>query len=214
MKKLKEKIFDNEKVQFIKELWANKKTRSLVWLGLYLIFFIFLGVIMRSTTTEDGSVTPSESDIFSVENVFSNLENTSRENYNYTLLVGEEELVGSVLNGTNSFIYQGNHYIFVYTNLYLQTEENLELVDNFLNSAIPIRYLTLDYILDALNEKDYKTKNVTETEFSVKYNLSTSEFMNDSMDRTIEIVLMGENNVVDKIKINYQEGYILELIEE
>lgn len=214
MKKLKEKIFENEKVQFVSELWKNKKTRTWVWIGIYFIFFVFLGVSMRMTvpvSEVDESKEPEQN--YNIESIILSLEDTSKNDYHYILYVDDEEILGEVLNGANSFDYQGYNYMFVYGKLYLNNDSNLELVEKFWDKNIPVQCLTIDNILNNIKNKEYKEDTFIGPMFKIVYEVSTNEFMNEDIENFLEIVFIGEDNIVQKIEINYDnQSYILELM--
>lgn len=214
MKKLKEKFNNNEKIKLIKELWSNKKTRAWVWLGAYFIFFLVLSILMRMDPVSDAPATSSEIDNKSdISTIILNLENLSKSNYQYKLLINSEELNGKVENGTNSFIYAEQEYVFVYNKLYLNKELDLELVENFLNSEIPVAFINLEYILKSINDIQYEIDSTINQDYEVIYRILASDFLNSINEDKLSLKLIGRDNVTNKIVISYKDNnYILEII--
>ena len=212
MKKLKEKIDNNQTIQFIKKAWSNKKSRSWIGLSLYFIFLILLSIMIRSSNSTD-LITPPELEKKSdISTIVLNLENTSRSDYQYKISINNEEIFGKKQNGTNSFTYSGYNYIYIYDKVYLDNSLNLELVTNLLNSHIPIEYITIDNILNSIKNKDYRYDSIINLDFNLYYDISTLDFLKVSTDDKISICLVGSDNVTNKIIISYMNNnYILEI---
>lgn len=213
MKKLKERLNNSAIVQFIKKTWSNKKTRSWIGLGVYFIFFLILGILIRNSNSEISPGTSSEikkqSDI---STIILNLETISKSDYNYKILLQDEEITVQVKNGTKSFEYNGYKYIFVYDKLYLDNDFNLELISNLLDSNIPIEYITIDNILNCINDSSYKANSTINLDFNVYYDVSSSKFLKVDSVSNIEIEILGSDNITKKIVINYgNQDYILEI---
>lgn len=206
MKKIKEYFI------IIKQLWSNKKTRAWIGLGFYFIFFLILAVLMRISP---GSKEPATSTEYTktsdIKTIISNLEDLSRKDYNYKIVIADIEVIGTVVNGTNSFDYLGNNYIFVCDKIYKRVDSNLELVDNLLNTGIPINLITIDKILNCLQNLDYRYDSYINSNFEVIYDVQSSKMASDLLD-TMTVKLYGKDNVTNKIVISYQNNdYVLNI---
>ena len=206
MKKIKEYFI------IIKQLWSNKKTRAWIGLVFYFIFFLILAVLMRISP---GSKEPATSTEYiktsDIKTIMSNLEDLSRKDYNYKIVIADIEVIGTVVNGTNSFDYLGNNYIFVYDKIYKRVDSNLELIDNLLNTEIPINLITIDKILNCLQNLDYRYDSYINSNFEVIYDVQSSKMASDLLD-TMTVKLYGKDNVTNKIVISYQNNdYVLNI---
>lgn len=206
MKKIKEYFI------IIKQLWSNKKTRAWIGLVFYFIFFLILAVFMRISPGSKEPVTSTEyTKTSDIKTIISNLEDLSRKDYNYKIVIADIEVIGTVVNGTNSFDYLGNNYIFVYDKIYKRVDSNLELIDNLLNTEIPINLITIDKILNCLQNLDYRYDSYINSNFEVIYDMQSSKMASDLLD-TMTVKLYGKDNVTNKIVISYQNNdYVLNI---
>ena len=210
MKKLKEKWENNEIVIFIKAMWANKRYRSLVLLGGYLIFFVILGIMFRAVpNNSEISNKPSygEADIKEI------LQNKSSKDYSYTLTINESIIEGNVSGGTNSLFYQNNEYVIVSNKLYQNQEGNLMHVENFLETLLPIEKINLATISEILKDRGPTKENITEDNFELSYQVLASEFVEND-NNIVNIKINGKEEKIEKIELNYQtDNYILKIKE-
>lgn len=223
MKKLKEKIANNEFLIWLKEKWSNKRNRSWILLCAYFIFFMILGVMIRTapssledelTNKPDSNIQHNEEQEHDISQVIKNLEILSKYDYHYKLYYDEEVLEGSVTNGTNSFVYQEQEYVFLYDKIYKNNNLNLEAVDYFLDSIIPIEKITISNILESIKDADFEYDYKKENGFQTLYYISGERFI-DYPEEEMILQITGVNEIINKIEINYQGNYyILEIIKE
>lgn len=211
MKKLKEKIANNEKIIFIKNLWSNKKTRSLIWLGGYFIFFLLLSIFMRMSPASPSStpISSTEENKCNPSVVMDNLNNLSKSSYSYDIMVNNELVSVKIDYGFNTFTYGTDEYVFMYNKLYKNSSDGLEVVDNLLNSNIPIEKLVLSNIVTYLNNINYNNNSIIDINYELDYEVPIDRIFTDELGY-FNIKLIGNNNVTDKIVVDYKdEEYIL-----
>lgn len=213
---LKKKFDENEKVKKFKELWANPKYRSLILLGMYFVFFIGLGIMFRTSSPVDNNIN-NVNNTYNINDILTNLATTLREDYQYSIQINNITLIkGNVNNNTNSFSYENEEYLIINNNIYKKELNNLILVDKLLNTSIDINYLTLENILNNIENVEPIDKQL-ENNFYFKYNVNLSRFINSSYqsDDIIKIMVNGKKDKVSDIKITNQfDSYIIKVIEE
>lgn len=211
MGKIRDKVNNNEKIIFLKKLWANKKFRAWLWLGIYFVFFLVISILLRMSSGVSSPDTNTESK-YDITTIIENLNNISKSDYNYKILIGDEELVGSVNKGVNSFNYKNNTYIFIYDKLYLQTDSNLELINNLFLTDIPVENITIDNVINYISDLQYTSDSVIKDNFDVIYNIPISKILADSGSNYVILRLIGNNNITSKVIISYNNSdYILNI---
>lgn len=204
MKKIKE----NPKVKLFLELWSNKRYRAFLSLGLYIIFFTFLGILFRtvpqSTINNDNDVKQEVQKI----NVVDELSKKVSDNYNYDFVINDDTLLQiSCTSGSCSFTYDANDYIIIYENVYRKEEGNLLLIDAFMDMVVPLGKLSLNNILNNISIENKKL----ETDDYVIYNLPVSSLKLENLTGFMEFKFMNDSN---KIEITYEsDKYMLEIKE-
>ena len=99
----------------------------------------------------------------------------------------------------------------MYDKIYKREDSNLELVDNLLNTEIPINLITIDKILNCLQNLDYRYDSYINSNFEVIYDVQSSKMASDLLD-TMTVKLYGKDNITNKIVISYQNNdYVLNI---
>lgn len=183
--KLKEKISDklnnNETFSLIKELWGNKRYRSLFWLGLYFIFFFVIIVSSRSNYSEPlDSQTPENNPnidiVLAVEEYMNDL-----DEYDYEISLNKDDILitGNVKNDTNTFTFNKKNYVIVADSIYLENGTNLIKTDLTKNSEIiiPINKITINQIKNYIRNIESTDIIKQDSIYTVKYNLPLSNVL-------------------------------------
>lgn len=204
-----------ERFNLLKELWKDKKKRSWILLGCYFVFFIFLGIGFRTTPINNDYEVEESKPGYQLSTIISNLESLTRKDYQYELSINNiHEISGKIENGTNSFIYQGIDYIIIYEKIYSNINYQLELVQSVINTFVPIEKLTLNNVISSIKQGTFKYEQVNNNSFEIVYEVNGSYFVSAGELENIEIKLIGENEKVTKIIINYlTDNYELKIKE-
>lgn len=185
----------------LKELWANKRWRSWILLGCYIVFFIFLSILFRTSST---SSEIEETNEHNINVVFTNLETISKEDYQYQLIINYQNVLnGKVINGTNSFVYQGIEYLIIYDKIYSNQDYQLMLTENLFDTLIPIEKINLTNIVSCLKEGTLVYDNVITNGFESMYYIDSNRFVETDQTNKISVTLTGKEEQVEKIEINY-----------
>jgi len=214
LKKIKEKINQNEYIIFVKKMWGNKKYRSLFVLALYFIFFFILIVGLKSSYQ---NIDNNKVDNFISFDEIKKEYNNSTE-YSYELFVNEESLIiGNLENGINSFIYNDNHYKIINNNIYKEENDNLNKVnlnkeDIILSMVDKIMLENLVDYVSVLEKNDVINNNY----FSLDYEIPNSYFLLDKEGIAKVNISSEMQNKINKITIdltNYKkEEYIIKIL--
>lgn len=211
MKKVKEYI------QIIKKLRANKKTRAWLGMGFYFIFIFILALIIRTSSninyeSDSSAGSPTEeTQKTDIELILSNLQELSKENYEYRISIDNEEIVGSLKNGINSFLYNEDEYLIIYDEVYKKNSGNLELINNFIDDiGFYKEFLNIDNIVLYLDELDNSTYGALENTFEVTYKVKAYQILDFFDNNQVMFKLRGEDNKINEIEINYDDvNYVL-----
>lgn len=199
--KIKNKVDNNEALSLIKTIYNNKRYRSLLWMGLYFIFFAIIIVSLRSNYSEISNTDQSN---YPNNNVGLNVEETlgKLNNYSYEILLNDEEIItGSYKNGTNTFILDDKNYLIVADNVYLENEMTLTKVDltETTDLIIPINKITLNKLKEYIDDIEPIKENSDDVS-QIKYNLRLNTIL-DIEDGYFELVFYGRDTI-DYINID------------
>lgn len=210
---LKKKINENENVIKIKEIWVNKKYRSLIMLGIYFIFFVFLGIAFRTTPTNnlEGEYTHD------ISVLLSEFEDYLNNDYQYKLVINNTNiLIFNIKNGVNSFVYQNEDYMIINNSIYRSEGNNLVLVEQFLNTSISLEYLTLDNILSNIKNVEPIYDNELNNGFETLYNVELNNLVTvEECDDKVQIKLNGDDGQIEEFEIQYLlDSYVIKIVRE
>lgn len=200
--KLKEKIKNNDAFILIKSLWDNKRSRSILWLGLYFIFFFVIITSLRNDYNSYKEQSPSlESYADTVLTEIGTL-----EQYSYELLLNGENIInGKIKNNSNTFVYNGKDYIIVGDNVYLEKNSDLIKVDLTIieEMIIPLNKIIINnikqYIKDLVPIEAVAKDDILE----IKYEVSLNKIL-DLSEGTFNMIFYKKDNI-EKIEIDLSD---------
>lgn len=187
-----------------KELWADKRTKALIKLGLWFlffaIFFIFIG-IMSLFNNESSTNNNLEKETEKVQaNIPGMLENLINSNYTFEYVVTDENNITYSYNGSkeNEEIkgyYENNNGItkfIVKNNIVYKINGTEEIEDNTIVNDTDKKLFDLNNILS-------KIKNYEEVHEPVYEN----EQYSYSLDESLNIKISTKNNEIYSIEFLY-----------
>lgn len=173
-----------ETYKLIKELLKNKRYRSLIILGLYLVFMSFVVMSIKNVPTNENKI----------DNRLEEFKLKTNYNYTYSIKTTKDELVetktifGTRFNNKNQLIYEDKTYLF----------DNVLI--GFPINEIDLSKLTYDYIYNYIKESTSDIKDV--------YTLKLSDFMkivngvNITSESNILINIRFIDNTINQIDID------------
>lgn len=181
-----------ETIEFIKNLWSNKRTRALAILVLYGIFFIFVFALISS-----GETGPRKQLDESLENETTEFNLADVTNY-FVEVIGED-----------NFTYDSSTNLIIYNNeIYLAEEKPIDLVDYDLEIFKPVNMAKLleASVLESTNHiEKTNTYLLKISDFErIMYN---NEIVNDN---NIEIITYEDNSKIIIDLSNYY-GYLVNI---
>lgn len=196
-KKLQDKINNNDTFTLMKNLWGNKRYRSILYLGLYFIFFSIIIINLRSNYKDDQNYVEVKEDNVVLTEVIKNQYN-ELGNYDYTISINDIELLhGNVDDNFNNFSYNNQDYVIISDNVYLQNNDDLKKVSINENSnlLVPINLLMpnriLDYIIN-LTPIDEDGNDV----YKIIYEMDNDYFDIDG-DYKVQVSINGDSKIRD-----------------
>lgn len=151
----------------IKELLSNKRTRAATILGLYLIFFIFLGTMFRKNNANQNQY-----------NNLINLNNYQSYNYSYEIKIDNTT---TLISGTK---YK-NEELFVLNNkkYYIKDNKMFEYTDNLnekfdYNFSFDVSKFTNDELYQYISNANLVNEDTTNGIIKKDYELSLTKFCN------------------------------------
>ena len=188
-----------------KELWANKRYRSLIKLVFYLIFFAVLFFIYEFASPDVANSPVEKNNDF--EN-YNNYEYKINLNINDVLF----DLDGKRYDNKYEFIFEDNTYSFDNSNL--NTDNNFM---NLNNDIINVFNYTPDLInniienSEIISEKKLITDNILIKEYSIKLD-KYMEILDVNFDKyneedKIDILVSEKNDYVIKIELDLSNFY-------
>lgn len=222
-KKLKDKISNNETFLFIRGLWDNKRYRSILFLGLYFIFFFLIISTLRDNYRDNQDLVDTQEETIVLSEVVKKQYN-ELNSYNYTININDKQTIqGNIESTFNSFSYNNRNYTIILDNVYLENNNDLKKVDINKNSKVivPIELLMpnkiLDYIVDLtpieeIGEDNYKlTYQILSDYFGIDDTHSFNVFISgDSKIREIILDLSEYANEDYIVKISLDYNKIIE----
>lgn len=206
-KKIKEEINSNEGFVIMRDLWNNKRYRSIFWLILYFVFFAIIITSLRGRYQNQPQVSNKSSlDI---------VESLKLDEYTYEILLNEEPLInGKVENNTNVFTYKDESYVIVGDNVYLEKGSDLIKTDLIKESEliVPVNKIMLDKIGNYIENKTSE-----KLDKGVKYTISLSNLLEEETldfamyvygDSKIERIELNLNELAQLKELEYKQ-YIL-----
>ncbi len=194
-----------DRVSF-KDIWSNKRYRSLIILGIYFVFFVFVFIYINIQNA------PKPVKVIDAMSYYE-----SMDNYNFAIdLVDKSDdsninIVGKCYDGKEFFDIDGSSYYVVSDKVY---DSNYDVSDVKLNYLNPSYILGIIDISTKVSETDNMVDNYKETTYSVKkddyvkfYDL---DYFNDQ-DEVILSIRKKDNKVIGvsidglfyKVDINY-----------
>lgn len=192
-KKIKEEINNNEGFVIMKNLWSDKRYRSIFWLILYFAFFTVIITSLRGRYQNQP--------VMSNDTSLDITESLKLDNYTYEILLNEESLInGKVENNTNKFTYKNKSYVIVGDNIYLEKDSDLIKTDLIQNSEIiiPINKIMLDKIGEYI-----KNQTPEKLDKAVKYTISLSNLL-DGETTNFTMYIYGDSKI-EKIDLNFND---------
>lgn len=208
-KKTKEKINQNEYIVFIKNMWENKKYRSLLILIMYFIFFFIIITGLRSMY-QDSDI---DNNSFSFENIKEEYNNLT--NYSYEIFVNEESIiVGNLDNSLNNFTYDNENYTIINNVMYKEKDDILEKVDLPNDDLILSNFnkIMLDDLVDYISNLN-KSGVINGDSFELDFDVPYTYFSIDKQGYFKVNIFGNTITRVDKVTIDLsefkEEKYIL-----
>ena len=215
MKKLKNKISENETFIFIKKLWDNKRWRSILLLGLYFVFFFLIIVALRDSYNDQNVLVDTPEKTINLSDIIKkHYDNLNK--YSYTISINDKKIIeGNIQDTFNSFYYNNRSYTIILDNIYLENNNDLKKVDINKNSKVivPIELLMpnkiLDYIIN-LNPIYEEGKD----NYKLIYEILNNYF-NIENDYKFNVTISGDDNIRE-ISLDLSEyagdDYIIEIV--
>ncbi len=192
----------------VKILYDNKKYRSLVKLGAYLIFFTVVILIMQYNARHE-----INNEIITKIT----LDNMQSYAYKYTFTTTATDknftIEGVRSKDSERFVYNGKVYYITTNKLYEVSNDKLHSIDD---NLVPIKLLklnskNLNKIINNAN-KDYTVNDKVVTE---KYTISVNHFLPLYSDTDLDIVdtksvfitLSKESNIVKSIELDLTDYF-------
>lgn len=188
------RIRESEKYQKFKELWANERTRSIISLGLWLIFFAVVVLFIRATAP-----TPTSND--TVNTAGTNFDKMS--NYSFSAISDNLEINGFVYNDKMEFILNNQRY-YVNNDVYLISGDKAEKKD-FDLSFLKINTKMLNNLLGELKgtEQDGYTKYLVPLDrFINLYEIDTEADLSKAMSYNIVVNVYKDKNVIKGVSLD------------
>jgi len=189
------RIKESEKYQKFKELWANERTRSIISLGLWLVFFAVVVLFIRVTAS-----TPTSND------TTRNIAGTNFDkmnNYSFSAISDNIEVNGFVYNDNMEFILNNKRY-YVSNDVYLINGDKAQKSDIDL-SFLKINTKMLNNLLGELKgtEKDGYTQYLVPLDrFINLYEIDTEADLSKAMSYNIVVNVYKNNDVIKGVSLD------------
>lgn len=201
-------ISGNEYVKKIIELWNNPRYRSLLVLGLYVIFFAVIIASINSSTPNISNNSNNKIDIIGTYK--------KMDNYRYKAIIkneNEEILIGDVYENKHKITYDNNSYY--YNNVYLyKQEENKYKVFNDKLFEFEIWRLTPSLINDLKQKGNFESKTeYTDGKVANTYKISVVDFIkmyfgdDTEGDGFISLTLHEDSERIIKVELDLTPVY-------
>ncbi|MCI9110267.1 MAG: hypothetical protein HFH47_00465 [Bacilli bacterium] len=189
------RIKDNEKYQKFKELWANERTRSIITLGFWLIFFAVVVLFIRVTAP-----TPTSND------TVNNTAGTSFDkmsNYSFSASSDNVEINGFVYNDNMEFILNNKRY-YSNNDVYLINGDKA-VKQEFDLSFLKINAKMLNNLLGELKgtEKDNCTQYLVPLDrFINLYEIDTEADLSKAMNYNVVVNVYKNKDVIKGVTLD------------
>ena len=189
------KIKENKAYQKFKELRANPRTRAMMSLGMWLIFFVIVVIFLRSMNSQTNVPSTSVQE----QNDFNSYEFTYQNNDLKVFgMFYDGKMIFNV--GANKYYYNGNVYLVDGHNLVLQ--EGFDL--NVLKITLPmIQNLTSGESSEIEGGKQYA---VPLSNFINLYEVDTEVDLSLAMQYNI-VIQVFENEEITSVKLDLSNYY-------
>ena len=198
-KKTKERINQNEYIVFIKNMWANKRYRSLLILMVYFIFFFILITGLRGSYQDNDNNTNNSFSYDSIKEEYNNL-----TNYSYEIFINEEAIiVGNLDNNLNNFVYNNKNYTIINDVIYEEDDDNLKKVDLTNKNIVFTMYDKL-MLKDLVNYISTLNQNgiINENSFKLDFEIPNDYFLIEE-EGFVNVTVLGNTiNKIDEIIVD------------
>lgn len=204
-----ERIKENEYIQKFLELWKNPRYRSLIILGMYIIFF----------TLVISSIDTSSNDYEESKKVDVMKEYSMMNNYSSKIIIKNEleENIDIKVNKNDYLInYNNENYYYNTVKLYKQNEDNYTRTEtNILD--FEVWKFTPKFISDLIEKGTFNSKTeyadgtIANTYLVKIEDFIKSYYNNENIDiRTFEITVYQNEKQVNKVVLNLTNIYNME----
>ena len=217
MKKKLNDETDSNSLVFIKKIWGNKRYRSILFLGLYFVFFFIIITNLKEGYNNNQKQIDNKENIVIGDILRKQYNELGR--YNYIISINNDEIItGSIDDSYNEFSYNNHDYMIIFNDIYLKNDDDLKKININRNSKVkvPIESLMPDKIISyVINQEPtyeggkeiYKIiYSIPGTYFGIDDEYEFDVTINgDSKIREVELDLTGYVNedYVIKIEMNY-----------
>lgn len=181
----------------IKEGLGNPKKKSLVMLGIYLVFFIFVFAVIGGSNEP----TPIINEIKEEKSTIENYKDMNSYEYKATFIENglTNVIEGTYFNNTSLLNYNGLKYYYENDLMYLIDNDSYYLSSINYNVS-KLFNKNLNILFDKLNEQ-YKTEYTDGTK-EINYNLLLKEFYSYYYNQLIE------SDVIINVKVKEKDNFI------
>jgi len=199
-------IKENKYIKKVIELWNNPRYRSILILGLYMIFFAF--IIASINTSKPVTNTPNKVDIRGAY--------VRMDNYRYQATIKnetKEKIVGNVSDNKQMIMFNDANYY--YNNVYLyKKEENIYKQTNEQLLEFEIWRMTPKFINFLIEKGTFESKTeYADGEVANTYLVNVSDFIElyfgdeSDADEVISITLYQNDESVLKVELDLTAIY-------
>lgn len=199
------RIKENGYVQKFLEIWNNPRYRSLIILGLYAIFFIFVIAYIRSLNNNS----------MKVEKVDTVQEYKSMDNYQYRATIKNEDvktLIGKVDKQNQILTYNNSDYYIVNDKIYTKEDKYIELEDKLLD--FDIWKFNPKFISELLEKGEVNSKTeFTDGTNAKSYLVKVSDFIKlyfgdeTEDDRFVNVTVYQSSTQITKVELDITNIY-------
>lgn len=204
---------ENNYVKKFLELWNTPRYRSLIILGLYFIFFVFVIATIRSGYKNNTTTSVTKKDVLEEYRLL--------DNYQYKMTIETDTnktLIGQVYKDKQTFTYNNENYYISYGKVYIKNdtyeEIDMPLLDFDVWRFTPtfITNLRLSGKLDATTE--YADKSISKTYLvPIKvyrdnyYDIDYESGVVSDLEESIKLTIYQNDTKVTKVELDLTSVY-------